>query len=66
MLDAQPFRRNTERAWRPIARFAQHAGQEPTCSLSRDTGIAGTTLTVMALTIRACRNLADRYRAGQL
>jgi choline dehydrogenase-like flavoprotein len=29
-------------------------------------GIAGTTLTVMALTIRACRNLVDRYRAGQL
>ncbi len=29
-------------------------------------GIAGTTLTVMALTIRACRNIADRYRAGQL
>ncbi|EJZ20060.1 GMC family oxidoreductase, partial [Rhizobium sp. Pop5] len=29
-------------------------------------GIAGTTLTVMALTIRACRNLGDQYRAGQL
>ncbi len=29
-------------------------------------GIAGTTLTVMALTIRACRNLVDQYRAGQL
>jgi len=29
-------------------------------------GIAGTTLTVMALTIRACRNLVDNYRAGQL
>jgi len=29
-------------------------------------GIAGTTLTVMALTIRACRTIADRYRAGQL
>ena len=29
-------------------------------------GIAGTTLTVMALTIRACRNLVDRYRAEQL
>lgn len=29
-------------------------------------GIAGTTLTVMALTIRACRNLADQYRAGRL
>jgi choline dehydrogenase-like flavoprotein len=29
-------------------------------------GIAGTTLTVMALTIRACRNLVDHYRAGQL
>lgn len=29
-------------------------------------GIAGTTLTVMALTIRACRNIADQYRAGQL
>jgi choline dehydrogenase-like flavoprotein len=25
-------------------------------------GIAGTTLTVMALTIRACRNLADQHR----
>jgi choline dehydrogenase-like flavoprotein len=29
-------------------------------------GIAGTTLTVMALTIRACRNLVDQYRTGQL
>ncbi|MFK0165113.1 GMC oxidoreductase [Rhizobium sp. NPDC090279] len=29
-------------------------------------GVAGTTLTVMALTIRACRNLVDQYRAGQL
>ncbi len=29
-------------------------------------GVAGTTLTVMALTIRACRNLVDKYRAGQL
>jgi choline dehydrogenase-like flavoprotein len=29
-------------------------------------GIAGTTLTVMALTIRACRNIVDQYRAGQL
>ena len=28
-------------------------------------GIAGTTLTVMALTIRACRNLVDQYRAGR-
>ncbi|OAP37622.1 oxidoreductase [Sinorhizobium glycinis] len=27
-------------------------------------GIAGTTLTVMALTIRACRNLVDQYRTG--
>jgi len=29
-------------------------------------GIAGTTLTVMALTIRACRNLVDQYRTGKL
>ena len=29
-------------------------------------GIAGTTLTVMALTIRACRNLVDQYRAGHV
>jgi len=29
-------------------------------------GIAGTTLTVMALTIRACRNLVREYRAGQV
>jgi choline dehydrogenase-like flavoprotein len=29
-------------------------------------GIAGTTLTVMALAIRACRNLVDQYRTGQL
>ncbi|MBM7045896.1 MULTISPECIES: GMC oxidoreductase [Rhizobium] len=29
-------------------------------------GIAGTTLTVMALTIRACRNVVDQYRAGRL
>lgn len=29
-------------------------------------GIAGTTLTVMALTIRACRNLVGEYKAGQL
>ncbi|OWV89173.1 hypothetical protein ATY78_19830 [Rhizobium sp. R635] len=29
-------------------------------------GIAGTTLTVMALTIRACRNLVGQYRAGKL
>ncbi|MFL5016308.1 MAG: GMC oxidoreductase, partial [Rhizobium sp.] len=29
-------------------------------------GIAGTTLTVMALTIRACRNLVDQYRTGRL
>ena len=28
-------------------------------------GIAGTTLTVMALTIRACRNLVSEYRAGR-
>ena len=29
-------------------------------------GIAGTTLTVMALTIRACRNIVDQYRSGQI
>lgn len=29
-------------------------------------GVAGTTLTVMALTLRACRQLADRYRTGEL
>lgn len=29
-------------------------------------GIAGTTLTVMALTLRACRNLVDQYRDGRL
>ncbi|MBY5800764.1 GMC oxidoreductase [Rhizobium leguminosarum] len=29
-------------------------------------GIAGTTLTVMALTIRACRYLVDQYRTGRL
>jgi choline dehydrogenase-like flavoprotein len=29
-------------------------------------GIAGTTLTVMVLTIRACRNLVDQYRTGRL
>lgn len=29
-------------------------------------GIAGTTLTVMALTLRACRNLVDQYRNGRL
>jgi len=29
-------------------------------------GIAGTTLTVMALTVRACRNLAADYRAGRI
>jgi choline dehydrogenase-like flavoprotein len=28
-------------------------------------GVAGTTLTVMALTVRACRNLADQYRAAR-
>ncbi|MBB4570781.1 choline dehydrogenase-like flavoprotein [Rhizobium leucaenae] len=27
-------------------------------------GIAGATLTVMALTIRACRHLVDQYRTG--
>ena len=29
-------------------------------------GIAGTTLTVMALTVRACRNLVAEYRAGRI
>ncbi|MBB3395460.1 MULTISPECIES: GMC family oxidoreductase [unclassified Rhizobium] len=29
-------------------------------------GIAGTTLTVMALTIRACRNLIDQHRTGRV
>jgi choline dehydrogenase-like flavoprotein len=29
-------------------------------------GIAGTTLTVMALTLRACRNLVQEYRAGRI
>ncbi|WP_267549410.1 GMC oxidoreductase [Rhizobium rhizogenes] len=29
-------------------------------------GIAGTTLTVMALTIRACRNLVDQHRSGRV
>lgn len=29
-------------------------------------GVTGTTLTVMALTLRACRRLADRYRTGEL
>jgi choline dehydrogenase-like flavoprotein len=29
-------------------------------------GIAGTTLTVMALTVRACRNLVRQYRAGAI
>jgi choline dehydrogenase-like flavoprotein len=29
-------------------------------------GVVGTTLTVMALTIRACRNLAEAYKAGRV
>jgi len=29
-------------------------------------GIAGTTLTVMALTIRACRNLVNQHRTGRV
>jgi choline dehydrogenase-like flavoprotein len=29
-------------------------------------GISGTTLTVMALTVRACRSLAEDYRAGRV
>ncbi|NEI73123.1 NAD(P)-binding protein [Rhizobium lusitanum] len=29
-------------------------------------GVAGTTLTVMALTMRACRHLAESYRAGKV
>lgn len=29
-------------------------------------GVAGTTLTVMALTVRACRRLSEQYRSGRL
>ncbi|WP_176084756.1 GMC family oxidoreductase [Martelella sp. HB161492] len=40
--------------------FVTDASAFPTC------GVAGTTLTVMALTLRACRHLGEELRAGRL